>query len=396
MSAKFSEEKTRGEKDRRRHSRDGMNVSQHASEIVDRVYDWERPSDSELQQRDFSGGDETRKAIRALFDQTENRFDVPEVARLVEVFNKGIDIWARAGLFSKEREAAGYVRPDFKRDYLRLFTQEILEMTRPGEKREFNKGYRTPIFTPMDVPLHDHKDAEKLTYFKLLKEVLLRAFYSTVEGKSAETLLLGAKKVVLGKDSVDLNNILYFDDDFVDYIAVEDRKPVDGPRPDVLSFTGTGLFGEREILAKLDGVEKRTGGIMRLERDQLIVPQHLDEKEMNCVDLANKLDSLALPSGVFVQNLKQAIAYTIYNLEALGVVPEYAAYAIPGSSELLPAEAGINLANDSYIVSVGIQNGHSPGLWWDLRKKQFFVSGGAGSLSYKSVRLGMRLGLILS
>ncbi|MBI5412940.1 hypothetical protein HZA42_01160 [Candidatus Peregrinibacteria bacterium] len=94
-------------------------VGEQAVEIVVCKYRRKRPADADLEKDAFTGGGDVKKAVQALFARFEGKRDPEKVAKLSEVFNRGVDIWAKAGLFTPERKEAGLVKPDFKRDYER-------------------------------------------------------------------------------------------------------------------------------------------------------------------------------------------------------------------------------------------------------------------------------------
>lgn len=290
-----------------------------------------------------------------------------------------MDIWEQAGLFSPEREKADYARPDFSRDYQPLLTQDDLDMAEAGEG--LNRGYGTPVFAPMDVPLHD-ENADKLSYFKLLKDTLLKAFYGTAGGKQPNTLLIGPEKRVLTAEQVDLDYILWKWERYLKPGVVHNTQSLD-PR-------NHGGVSEQTLLAGLAGNEKRTGGVMRLERNRLIMPSDVGAQEMSALDWEKKLPSV-LPPNAEVQDIKQAVAHVIYCLGTQGWMPDYYDYNSPETSR-------VNLAIRSFVppsereIAEGGLKGAVPALYWYVNDRQFSVGGRDADIrnSDRGVRAGVR------
>ena len=373
MTAEVSEKQPYTGPERRRHPRDRMTVEEHAFEIVDRRYNFTRPSDEEFKEAQFTGGEPVKKAVAVLFDRLEEKLDAQKVARLREAFDRGVDIWAQAGLFTVGRERTGYVKPNFARDYQPLLTQDDMDREEAGEG--LNKGYKTPVFAPKDVPLHD-ENAEKLSYFKLLKEALLKAFHGTAGGKQPNTLLIGPEKRVLTANQViELNAILGRWERYLKPGVVHNTQSLD-PK-------NHGGVSEQALLAGLTGNEKRTGGVMRIERDQLIMPSDVNAETMSALDWQAKLPSV-LPEGASAQDVKQAIAHTIYCLETQGWIPDYYDYNSPETSR-------INLAIESFVPDEG-SNGAVPALSWRVSNRRFFAdrSNADFQRSNSGVRAGVR------
>jgi len=363
--------------ERRRHPRDRMIVEEHAFEIVDHKYNFQRPSDADFEKAQFTGGDPVKKAVRVLFDRLEGKLDAEKVKKLAEAFNRGVDIWAQAGLFTPEREKAGLAKPDFERDYEPLLTQYDMDMAEAGEA--LNKGYSTPVFAPMDVPLYD-ENADKLSYFKLLKEALLRAYKGTAGGKQPNTLLIGQEKRVLTADQVDLEAILWRWERYLKHGVVHNVQSLDPKKH--------GGVSEQALLIGLTGNEKRTGGVMRLERDRLVMPSDVTAEAMSALDWEAKLPSV-LPPNADAQDMKQAIAHAIYCLETQGWIPDYYDYNSPETSK-------VNLAIKSFVpptereIAQG-SRGAGPALYWDVRNGQFNADRRAADRQYGSV--GVRAGV---
>ena len=359
--------------ERRRHLRNRLTVSEQAVGIVAEKYKWQKLTDAEFSEEQFTEGDVTKKAVKALFDRLEGKLDADKVKKLGEDFDRGVDIWAQAGLFTPEREKAGYVKPDFGRDYQPLLTQEIMDMTEAGT--DFNRGYGTPVFAPRDVPLHNEQ-AEKLSYFKLLKEALLKAFHGTAGGKQPNTLLVGPEKRVFTEEQVDLQNILWNWERYLKAGVVHDVKKLDPEEH--------GGVSEEQLLAQLSGVEKRTGGVMRLERNQLVMPSDVGETEMSALDWEAKLPDV-LPPNASAQDIKQAVAHTIYCLETQGWIPDYYDFNSPKTSR-------VNLALKSYVPDEG-SAGAVSALVLFVNIGQFDVDGNLADVQdcYGGVRGGVRI-----
>lgn len=358
--------------ERRGHSRDRMTIEEQAVDIVAGKYKFQKPSDVDFKQAHLTGGDPVKKAVAKLFDRLEGKLDAEKVAKLREAFNRGVDIWAQAGLFTADRKKAGYVKPDFKRDYQPLLTQDDIDMAEAGT--DLNRGYSTPVFAPMDVPLHD-ENAEKLGYFKLLEQALSKAFKGTAGGKQANTLLIGPEKRVLTADQVNLKEILWKWERYLKAGVVHNVQKLD-PKEH-------GGVSEEQLLAQLEGNEKRTGGVMRLERDQLIMPSDVGRSTMSALDWEAKLPSV-LPPNADVQDIKQAVAHTIYCLETQGWIPDYFDYNHPETSK-------VALAPKSFVPDEG-SAGAVPALGFRVRYGRFRVGGNnVGSQDYDGgVRGGVR------
>lgn len=364
--------------ERRSHQRDRMTVEEQAVDIVGGKYKWKRPSEAEFAEAQFTGGDPVKKAVQALFDRLEGKLDAEKVARLREAFDRGVDIWAEAGLFTAARKKAGYAKPDFKRDYQQLLTQNDMDMAEAGT--DLNRGYSTPVFAPMDVPLHSEQ-AEKLSYFKLLEKALSKAFKGTAGGKEPNTLLIGPEKRVLTADQVDLKAILWKWEGYLKAGVVHDVKKLD--------TKGHGGVSEQALLAGLTGNEKRTGGVMRIERYQLIMPSDVGETAMSALDWEPKLPDV-LPTSADAQDIKQAVAYVIYCLGTQGWIPDYYDYKSPETSR-------VNLAIKSFVPPTESEmaqgsKGVVPALYCDVVSRQFrAVRYDAGNqYSDVGVRAGVR------
>lgn len=336
--------------------------------VIDR-FQSKRPENLAEQLKD----PKVRIAAERLFDRLEGKLDKEKAARLKEAFDRGVDIWSQAGLFTAEREKSGRVKPDFARDYEPHLTPDILDMVEAGT--EFDRGYGTPVFAPKDVPLHS-ENAEKLSYFGLLKQALLKAFRGTAGGKQPNTLLVGSEKRVLTANQVDLEAILYRWERYLQAGVVHNVKKLD--------VKNHGGVSEEEALAQLTGNEKRTGGVMRLERNQLIMPVDVGEKEMSALDWEAKLPAV-LPENADAQDLKEAIAHAIYCLETEGWMPDYFDWQSPQTSR-------VNLALKSFVPDEG-GAGAVPALSWVVDLGRYGVGGDTAAYRFSSrgVRGGVRI-----
>ncbi|MBI5412941.1 hypothetical protein HZA42_01165, partial [Candidatus Peregrinibacteria bacterium] len=147
-----------------------------------------------------------------------------------------------------------------------------------------DRGYSTPVFAPMDVSLHD-ENADKLSYFKLLKEALLRAYKGTAGGKQPNTLLIGQGKRVLTAGTVTSIGSAEYILHWKQCVAIEKVGIVHNVQRvnsnDLKTHDGV---SEDEVLARLTCNERRTGGVMRLERDRLVMPSDVDVKAMSALN----------------------------------------------------------------------------------------------------------------
>lgn len=328
-----------------------------------------------LDEQKFKEDDAVRKIVARLFDRLEGKLDPEAIKKLAESFAQSIAIWEEAGLFTKERKAKGFSKPDFERDYQPLLDKEILRLTEEGEG--LDKGYKTAVWAPMDVPIHN-EDAENLSYSTLLKDALLKAYNGTAGGKAPNTLLVGPNKEVLTAEKIDIANILW----------QWDRYAKDGVMHNVetLDPENHGGVSETELLQGLTGVEKQTGGVLRLERDQLIMPKNLGKKIMSAQDWnAVEKKGKVLPSKVSSQDMKQALAHAIHCLNTQGWIPDFYDWNNPSGSR-------VALAPRTYVPDES-SAGAVPALFWGVDFSQFNVGGrdAVRRVSRNGVRGGVRI-----
>ena len=88
-------------------------------------------------------------------------------------------------------------------------------------------------------------------------------------------------------------------------------------------------------------------------------------------------------TGADVQDVKQAIAHTIYCLETQGWMPDYYDYQSTQTSR-------VNLALRSFIPDEG-EKGAVTTLRWHVRDGQFNVGG--RNISYQRFHFGIRAGV---
>lgn len=314
----------------------------------------QRPED--LDEQEFTEDSVVKRIVARLFrqlEEPERKPDQETIKKLAENFARNIATWEEAGIFTEEREARGFSKPDFERDYQPLLNEEMLHLTEKGEG--LDKGYKTAIWAPVDVPIHDENPGN-LSYLGLLKDALLKAYHGTVGGKAPDTLLVGPSKKVLTVEYI--NNVL---NEWCRYAKEGVIHNVETLDPE-----NHGGVSEMELLQGLTGVEKQTGGTLRLERDQLITPKDLGKNSMSAKDWNTiEKEGRVLPLEVSLQNMKQAIAYTIHYLNTQGWVPDHFNMLEPDGSMLA-------LAPKTYIPDES-SAGATPVLAWDDNREQFHV-----------------------
>ena len=302
----------------------------------------------------------------------------PDLEKLRAVFDSSIATWEKAGLFTSEREARGYVKPDFERDYAPLLTEERLSLMVRGAS--LNRGYTTPVWAPMDVPL-ENKNPENLSYLKLLKQALLRAYESTAGGKAQNTLLVGTEKRVHNSEKIDVDAIMWRWEHYLHPDVVHDVRTLASNTVLHGSMIHDGV-SEDKFLEELTGVEKQTGGILRVERGQLVMSTDVGEGEkgMSAQDWLEYFNS-----GASLQNVKQALAYTIHCLETEGWIPDFDDSDHPETSRV--ALAPMTFLPDAY------GGGQAPVLRWDESGKRYGVGGVnvTGKHRTHGVRIGMEI-----
>ncbi|KKQ71773.1 MAG: hypothetical protein UT33_C0018G0021 [Candidatus Peregrinibacteria bacterium GW2011_GWC2_39_14] len=330
-----------------------LTPAERALWIADHRFHMKRPTD--LNAQTLPGGEDTRRDISALFDRLEARPDdavvvenaqpanQPEAPQSLAIdesldaarldnlrrgFDTSVAIWEEAGLFTSEREANGYAKPNFDTHYLPRMNQGILELAEDGEG--LNKGYNVPVFTPLDVPVYSEKP-DVLSYYKLLEEALRYALNTEVSGKPKGYILVGSRSEQ--KDEAVVDKILKNWKNLFSsgrYIF-ESREFKGSDRLGTLMEEGLiGGLSEQGLLQSLTGVEKVTGGVLRFERAKLIQPEDVGDKKMGFKKWMRITDDphwplgpLPIPKEASHQNLKEAIAYAILCLKTKGMLPDY-------------------------------------------------------------------------
>lgn len=347
-------------------------LDQQAALVVVNRFKGQRPSglDTEI----FKEGERMRRAVTRIFNHLEGKIDVVKIEALKNSFERSIKPWADAGLFSQEREAGGYRRPDFERDYQPLFGEDDFEMMEAGA--ELNRGYNRLVWAPEDV-LFASEDPGTLSYLKLLEEALLKAYRGTTGGKQANTLLVGPNKRVLTADTINLKEILWQWEGYKQHGIVHN--------PQQLNPKKHGGKSEAEMLASLKGIEKETGGTLRLERDSLIMPKDVGKEVMSARDWhATIKDGKTFPPQVRAQDSKQALAYIMHCLNTQGWIPDF-------YDDNDPANSRVALAPETYIPNES-SAGAVPAFDWRVVSGQFGAGGylADGQRSGVGVRPGVR------
>lgn len=343
--------------------------------VCERRYNGERPEN--LDGENFSSY-ELEVAVRDLFARLEGKLNPERVEQLRAGFERSVAVWEQAGLFTGEREQRGYRKPNFEEDYLPLITPEILAMMEEGEG--LNSGYDSPIWIPQDVPLHS-VDPEKPSYFKVLEGALRTAYNGTAGGKAPQTLLIGPERRVIDASQVNLEEMLWRWERYLK------EEVVCNPR--TLDPINHGGMTEAQVLEGLQGVERQTGGVMRLERTRLVMPRDVGRSEMSAQDWGALLGGQENPlpreasSG---QDIKEAMAFVIYCLETQGWIPDFYDWNNVRNSR-------VALALGTYIPDEGAA-GAVAALNWFVRCCQFGVVGryADNQFSYGGVRPGVRMG----
>lgn len=319
-------------------------------------------------------GAELRRDLTRFFDRLEGKVDTAKLESLKASFEASLAPWEAAGLFSTERLARGYRKPDFAKDYQPLITVADTEMMEDGEG--LDKGYGRAVWAPEDVPVASD-DTETLTYLKLAEEALTKAYHGTVGGKKPNTLLVGPDKRVLNANQVDLDQILWQWERYKQPGIVYNPKELDPKKHEGQS--------EAEMLMTLKGTEKETGGVLRLERDSLIMPKDVGRKSMSGQDWHALIkDGKQLPSNVRAQDVKQALAYVINCLNTQGWILNYLDYNDVTNSK-------VALAPETYIPDES-SAGAVPAFYWGMGGGQFFADGYGADSQYTNfgVRGGVR------
>ncbi|MBI4235043.1 hypothetical protein HY604_01960 [Candidatus Peregrinibacteria bacterium] len=297
-----------------------------------------------------------RADITRFFDRLEGKVDATKLELIRQSFETSVAIWEEAGLFSEARTKRGYRKPNFEEDYRALFGMEDTDMMAAG--KGLDRGYGRAVWAPEDVPVAS-KDPKTLTYLKLAKGTLLEAYHGTAGGKAPNTLLVGPNKKVLTADQIDLSKILWQWERYKKSGIVYNPRELD-PRTH-------GGQTEEEMLAALQGTEKTTGGVLRMERDQLIMPKDVGQTQMSDTDWHAAIKEGKLPKGVRAQDAKQALAYIIHCLKTEGWIPDYYDHETPANSR-------IALAPETYIPDES-DVGAVPAFHWPTRYGRFYAGG---------------------
>jgi hypothetical protein len=362
-----------------------MGLPFHAARALDRRKDGDPNGEKEFESLDpearreaiktarFKEGDEMKNRLLQMLDRLEGKLDPEKMEQLKNTFLASLVSWEAAGLFSQERESQGYQKPDFERDYLPMLGVEDMEMMKDGP--ELNRGYNRAVWAPMDAPLAS-KNPEDLSYFKILKEALLKAYEGNAGGKQPNTLLVGPEKRVLTSDQIDLNAILWKWDRYLKKGVVHNPKQLD-PK-------NHGGLSEAELLAGLRGTEKKTGGVFRLERDRLIMPKDVGNEEMSALNYhgLNKTEK-GIPSHVEFQNIKQDIAHVIHCLNTQGWIPDY----YDGDNV---ADSHVNLALNTFIPDES-KAGAVAASYWGVYRRKFRLGG--DNAADRNPSFGVRVGV---
>lgn len=349
-----------------------LTLAEKALLVVDRRFGGKRPDN--LADQKFKEGNQLREYVTRLFDRLEAKLDAKKIEALKVSFEKSLVPWEEAGLFSEERTARGYRKPDFATDYESLFGVDDLNMMEnaPG----LDKGYGRAVWAPEDVPVASD-DPGALTYLGLVEEAIKKAFYGRAGGKKPNTLLVGPEKKVFTADQIDLKKILWQWERY--------KQPGIIYNPSKLDPQNHRGQSEAEMCAALRGTERETGGVFRMERDELIMPKDVQRKEMSGQDWHALIKAEnTLPSQVRAQDMKQALAYIIHCLNTQGWIPDYLDYDGPAKSR-------VALALETYIPNESSVGG-VPAFNWNAHAGRFIAnrSGADDQDSSFGVRVGVR------
>lgn len=333
-----------------------------AALIRERRFRGQRPANLDAEQ--FSSL-ALKTAVQNLFARMEGKLDPVKAG-----FERSVAIWEQFGIFGEKREKAGYGKPDFERDYLPLLTPNILAMMEAGEG--LDRGYDALVWSPVDLPVGH--------YFLILKEALIKAYNGTARGKAPQTLLIGPEKRVIGEKKVNINGILCGLDYYLKSGLVYN--------PQRLNPKEHGGMTEAQILKRLTGVEKATGGVMRLERTQLVMPRNVGKEEMSAQDWGALLGGQdnALPCETSFQDIKQDIAFVIYCLETQGWIPDFY-----DSKDVENSRVALALNTYAHDESPA---GSVAGLYWyvDVGRVNLLGYHADNRKSFSGVRPGVRMG----
>lgn len=319
-----------------------------------KVYTAENGKKDETDETVDTAVSDLRDDLTRIVDRTEGKVDTKKLKVLKMSFEISLAPWEAAGLFSAERLARGYRKPDFDKDYKPLITVEDAEMMEAGAG--LDKGYGRAVWAPEDVPVAAN-NAETLTYLKLAEEALTKAYHGTVGGKPPNTLLVGPDKRVLTADEIDLQRILWQWERYESPGVVYNPSKLDPENHEGQS--------EAEMLLSLKGTEKETGGVLRLERDNLIMPKDVGQKSMSGHDWHALIKDGKLPTNVRAQDAKQALAYVINCLNTQGWIPDSYDWSDVANSK-------VALAPETYIPDES-SAGAVPAFVWSVDSLRFYA-----------------------
>ncbi|MBI4234678.1 hypothetical protein HY604_00055 [Candidatus Peregrinibacteria bacterium] len=324
-----------------------------------------------------TAGAALRVDITRFFDRLERRVNRAKYEFIRESFKVSVRTWEKAGLFTEARERRGYRKPNFRKDYKALFGADDTNKMCVSNKY-FDGGYGRVVWAPEDVPIAS-RNPKTLTYFKLLEEALKKAYSGTAGGKAPNTLLVGPDKKVFTADQIDLEEIFFQVERY--------KKPGIIYNPKNLNSKKHGGQTEEEMLDALEGIERETGGVLRMERDRLIMLKDAKLPQMSGRDWYTAIKGV-LPEGVRAQDAKQALAYIINCLEMEGWVPDYFDYENPENSR-------VALAPETCIPGRS-RTGEVPAFYWHTNTPNpglFYAGGNCAddlSIAIFGVRVGVR------
>lgn len=312
-----------------------------------------------------------------------------------EILKRGFEAslvpWEEAGLFSFRRRFIGsmgcnYHKPDFT-DYAPLFDTEDFDMMEGDGIERLDRGYGRLVCSPADVPVESDIPND-LTYVNVLKKALIQAFRGRAGGKEPNTLLIGAEKKVITADEINFEEPVRVDPGLFEGEMV--YNPTRFNRCDRHELGGQ---SEAEMMRSLQGIERKTGCVVRLERDRPV--SNCDVGRIN-IDSgrfhAIMQQGEVFPDRVSAQDIKQALAYYIHCLTTEGWIPDSRHNDI-GSGKTIDNSTivvtGTCIANDTQYGA------SAPELYWNAYTKSFnlyanpLVAGGQGSLD-ECIRVGIR------
>lgn len=277
-------------------------------ELLKKLFDPEaggKLGEADIRAMTESFGDKAREAAKP-----QDRELAPYIEkRLRASFDENIAMWDSLGVFTPEREAKGFTKPNFD-EYKAAFAR-YQEFTQPGRSNELDKGYDMVNFVPMDIPLVS-EDPKEQTLFLMLEKTLKEEFAREGEDKPANSLVIKTrrgKRMVLTEKQVDLNEILS-----VWKKEYWSRQIAYKPLATLARHVDGSYFSESEMHAHDADIEKKNGGFMRLERSAIILPQDIGQERMSGSDwLAEKGKSI--PKGVELQTAHDGMAFMIHYIK---------------------------------------------------------------------------------